>query len=170
MTSKRSEITLARNWIEPNIDKLRRYWQNSYGHDPLRHNPYGTIYRAQSSEPRPTPSKQIFEPFVQHTLVRPQSFQHKLYAHYGHDISCPYFYLWRESPAADGRVDENFSQPILGMDPYFDPNTGQNVELPGGYTQAWSTPLGEYILSDAPNFNPNIGSTQTWTQLEGGKK
>jgi hypothetical protein len=48
---------------------------------------------------------------------------------------------------------------------YYDPNTGQNVELPSGYTQAWSTPLGEYILSDDPNFNPNIGSNQTWTPL-----
>jgi len=49
--------------------------------------------------------------------------------------------------------------------PYDDPITGQNVELPSEYTQAWSTPLGEYILSDDPNFNPNIGSNQTWTPL-----
>lgn len=77
---------------------------------------------------------------------------------------------WQERSAAYDRVAENFSQTIRGVDPYFDPNTGQNVELPGGYTQAWSTPLGEYILSDDPNFNPNIGSTQTWTQLGEGKK
>jgi hypothetical protein len=72
---------------------------------------------------------------------------------------------WEERSAAYDRVSENFSQTIRGVDPYYDPNTGQNVELPGGFTQAWSTPLGEYIVSDDPNFNPNIGSTQTWTPL-----
>jgi DNA-directed RNA polymerase subunit RPC12/RpoP len=73
---------------------------------------------------------------------------------------------WQERSAAYDRVAEQFSQTIRGVDPYYDPNTGQNVELPAGYTQAWSTPLGEYVLSEDPNFNPNIGSTQTWTPLE----
>ena len=72
---------------------------------------------------------------------------------------------WQERTAATDRVSEQFSQTIRGVDPYYDPNTGQNIELPSGYTQAWSTPLGEYILSDDPNFNPNIGSNQTWTPL-----
>jgi hypothetical protein len=72
---------------------------------------------------------------------------------------------WQERSAAEDRISEKFSQTIRGVDPYFDPNTGQNVELPSGYNQAWSTPLGEYILSDDPNFNPNIGSNQNWTPL-----
>jgi DNA-directed RNA polymerase subunit RPC12/RpoP len=72
---------------------------------------------------------------------------------------------WQERSAAYDRISENFSQTIRGVDPYFDPNTGQNIELPSGYTQAWSTPLGEYLLSDDPKFNPNIGSNQNWTPL-----
>jgi len=72
---------------------------------------------------------------------------------------------WQERSAVSDRISENFSQTIRGVDPYYDPNTGRNVELPSGYTQAWSTPLGEYILSDDPNYNPNIGSNQTWTPL-----
>lgn len=72
---------------------------------------------------------------------------------------------WQEHSAAMDRVSEQFSQTIRGVDPYYDPNTGRTVELPSGYTQAWSTPLGEYVLSDDPNFNPNIGSNQTWTPL-----
>ncbi len=72
---------------------------------------------------------------------------------------------WQERSAAQDLMSENFSQNIRGVDPYYDPNTGRNIELPSGYTQAWSTPLGEYILSDDPNFNPNIGSTQSWTPL-----
>lgn len=72
---------------------------------------------------------------------------------------------WQERSASYDRVAETFSQTIREVDPYYDPNTGQNVELPSGFTQAWSTPLGEYLLSDDPNFNPNIGSNQTWTPL-----
>jgi DNA-directed RNA polymerase subunit RPC12/RpoP len=77
---------------------------------------------------------------------------------------------WQERSAAYDRVSEQFSQTIRGVDPYYDPNTGQNVELPSGYTQAWSTPLGEYLLTDDPTFNPNIGSNQTWTPLDPPKK
>jgi DNA-directed RNA polymerase subunit RPC12/RpoP len=72
---------------------------------------------------------------------------------------------WQERSAASDRISEKFSQTIRDVDPYYDPNTGQNVELPSGSTQAWSTSLGEYILSDDPNFNPNIGSNKTWTPL-----
>lgn len=72
---------------------------------------------------------------------------------------------WQERSAASERVSEQFSQTLRDVDPYYDPNSGQNVELPSGYTQAWSTPLGEYLLSDDPNFNPNIGSNQNWTPL-----
>jgi DNA-directed RNA polymerase subunit RPC12/RpoP len=73
---------------------------------------------------------------------------------------------WQQRSASSDRVAEQFSQTIRGVDAYYDPNTGQNVELPSGYTQAWSTPLGEYMLTDDPNFNPNVGSTQTWIPLE----
>lgn len=64
------------------------------------------------------------------------------------------------------RLAEQFSQTIRGVDAYYDPFAGQGVELPGGYRYAWATPLGEYILTDDPNFNPNIGSTQTWERME----
>jgi hypothetical protein len=64
------------------------------------------------------------------------------------------------------RLAEQFSQTIRGVDDYYDPFAGQGIELPGGYRYAWATPLGEYILTDDPNFNPNIGSTQTWERME----
>jgi hypothetical protein len=40
-----------------------------------------------------------------------------------------------------------------------------NVELPTGYNYAWANPLGEYVITDNPNFNPNIGSNETWELL-----
>lgn len=64
------------------------------------------------------------------------------------------------------RVAENFSQHIRGVDQYYSPVEQKPVELPSGYRQAWTNSLGEYILSDQEDFNPNIGSNQTWQKME----
>lgn len=58
------------------------------------------------------------------------------------------------------RLSENFSQYIRGVDEYYDPVQQKRVELPSGYTEGWVNGLGEYILSDNPNYNPNVGSNQ----------
>lgn len=64
------------------------------------------------------------------------------------------------------RLATQFSQTIRGVDEYYDPFEERGVELPGGYNYAWSNTLGEYILTDDPNFNPNIGSNLNWEQME----
>jgi len=64
------------------------------------------------------------------------------------------------------RVAENFSQYIRGVDQYYNPVEQKPVELPSGYRQAWTNSLGEYVLSDQEDFNPNIGSNQTWQKME----
>lgn len=38
--------------------------------------------------------------------------------------------------------------------------------MPGGYDHAWSNALGEYILTNDPNFNPNIGSNLNWEAMK----
>ncbi len=64
------------------------------------------------------------------------------------------------------RLSSQFSQAMRGVDQYHDSHKGYDVELPGGYEHAWSTALGEYILTDDPNFNPNIGSNMDWAPLD----
>lgn len=64
------------------------------------------------------------------------------------------------------RISSGFSQAIRGVDEYHDPYKEYGVELPGGYRHAWANSLGEYILTDDPNFNPNIGSNLTWQEME----
>jgi hypothetical protein len=64
------------------------------------------------------------------------------------------------------RLSDQFSQAIRGVDAYRDPLDGRDLELPGGYRQAWSNGLGEYVLSDDPTFDPNVGSTVSWEPLE----
>ena len=66
---------------------------------------------------------------------------------------------------ASDRMAENFSNYIRGTDTYDNPFLDSHVKLPSGSANAWANALGEYILSDDVNYNPNIGSTQNWRLL-----
>jgi hypothetical protein len=68
--------------------------------------------------------------------------------------------------ASMDRINTQFSQYIRGVDEYKTPSENRPVELPSGYREAWTNPLGEYVLSDDPNFNPNIGSAANWQRME----
>jgi hypothetical protein len=63
------------------------------------------------------------------------------------------------------KVSQNFSDNTLGNERYYDPFEEREVELPSGYNHAWSNNNGEYIMSDNPNFNPNVGSNLHWEPL-----
>jgi hypothetical protein len=63
-------------------------------------------------------------------------------------------------------VSQKFSDNTLGIDRYFDPFEGKEVELPSGYGQAWGNNNGEYIMSDNPDYNPNAGSNMNWEPLK----
>lgn len=45
------------------------------------------------------------------------------------------------------KVAQKFSDNTLGIDRYYDPHEGRDVELPSGYNHAWSNNKGEYIVS-----------------------
>lgn len=64
------------------------------------------------------------------------------------------------------RVSQKFSDNTLGIDRYYDPHEGRDVELPSGYNHAWSNNNGEYIVTDNPNFNPNVGSNLHWEPMQ----
>ena len=64
------------------------------------------------------------------------------------------------------RVAENFSEHIRGVDAYYDPFEQKSVELPSGYQRAWTNNLGEYIVTDQEDFNPNVGSNLHWEMME----
>lgn len=39
------------------------------------------------------------------------------------------------------------------------------VEIPNEFRYVYANSLGEYIVTDNPNFNPNVGSNINWTIL-----
>ena len=68
--------------------------------------------------------------------------------------------------AAYDRMGENYSEAIRSVDSYVDPTSDFSPQLPGGYDQAWSNGLGEYIVSNDHLFDPNLNSTMNWQQME----
>ena len=72
---------------------------------------------------------------------------------------------YNQRQAVQDRIADNFSQAIRGVDAYVTPDN-RSVELPSGYRHAWTNALGEYVISDDANYNPNVGSNQTWTPLK----
>jgi len=63
------------------------------------------------------------------------------------------------------KVSEKFSDNTLGIDRYYDPYEERVVELPSGNNHAWCNNNGEYILTDNPNYNPNVGSNVNWQEM-----
>jgi hypothetical protein len=82
------------------------------------------------------------------------------------EISEQMMQSYEERQKVYDRVSENFSQHIRGVDEYYDPVGERRVELPAGYRQAWTNALGEYIVSESEDFNPNVGSNQNWQKME----
>jgi len=82
------------------------------------------------------------------------------------EISDMVWQSYNNRNAASDRMAEDFSNYINGTDTYFNPVDQNTVELPSGYSDAWVNGLGEYILSDNANYNPNIGSGQNWQRME----
>ncbi len=63
------------------------------------------------------------------------------------------------------KVSENFSDYMRGVDKYYDPFEERHIDLPSGYNHAWCNNLGEYIVTESPSFNPNVGSNLTWKPM-----
>jgi hypothetical protein len=72
---------------------------------------------------------------------------------------------WERRQEVQDRIARNFSDNIRGVERYNDPHSSNEVELPAGYGQAWANNLGEYIVTDSPGYNPNVGSNLHWEPM-----
>ena len=73
---------------------------------------------------------------------------------------------WQRRQAAEDRIHKQWTQSMRGVEEYYNPVEQRPVELPGGYREAWINDHGEYILSDNPNFNPNVQVGGNWQKIE----
>jgi len=90
----------------------------------------------------------------------------RAYAQQGAEIRDDNLKSWYERQEIKDGIMDNVSRTIRGVDAYYDPHKGETVELPGGYGHAWANNLGEYIVTESTDFNPNIGSNLHWEAME----
>lgn len=111
---------------------------------------------------------QVIEYLAQRQIQQIQSIGQlsRIISQTSNEISDMMMHSYNQRQAVDDRLAENFSQYIRGVDKYYNPVEQKSVELPSGYNNVWANSLGEYILSDNPNFNPNIGSNINWQKIE----
>ncbi|MBM3474871.1 MAG: hypothetical protein FJX75_16530 [Armatimonadetes bacterium] len=90
----------------------------------------------------------------------------RAYAQQGSEIRDDNLRSWYQRQEIKDGIMDNVSRTIRGVDAYYDPHKGETVELPGGYGHAWANNLGEYIVTESTDFNPNIGSNLHWEPME----
>jgi hypothetical protein len=73
---------------------------------------------------------------------------------------------YRAQQDSSDRISNSFSERIRGVETYEQPFEGTTVQLPSDYSHAWASARGEYVFSDSPGFNPNVGSTVEWRLLK----
>jgi len=81
------------------------------------------------------------------------------------EISDANFEAWQQNQNVKDQLADDFSNSILGVQSYNNPIDDTTVELPSGYSSAWTNSLGDYILSDSPSYNPNTESNLNWQQM-----
>jgi hypothetical protein len=73
---------------------------------------------------------------------------------------------YRRQAESQDRISQRYSEYIRGVEPYKTPYADRPVWLPSGYDAAWANARGEYILSNQPGFDPNVGDTTEWRRIE----
>ena len=76
----------------------------------------------------------------------------------------------RRRQESQDRTSQNWSQAMRGVQTFRDSRTGETVELSNRHGNAWSNGKNEYLLSDAPGFDPNSVSRENWSRLEAVQK
>lgn len=84
----------------------------------------------------------------------------------GKPISDQLIQRYQNRQAVLDRINQTWAPTIHQVDIYRDPASGQNTELPSGYSAAWVNKSGDYLLSGSVNYDPNSPSNGGWTRLE----
>jgi hypothetical protein len=82
------------------------------------------------------------------------------------EIRRMYSESYRLRSESQDRISQSFSEYVRGVDTYKNPYEGRPVQLPSGYNDAWVNSRGEYLLSNAAGFNPNVGDTTEWRRMD----
>jgi hypothetical protein len=133
---------------------------------------FGALFRTMGSSIRVNPEwlntyAQVVNFLIQNQMqkIRNAGELSRIISQTHREISDDMLRSWEGRQAVYDRLSERFSQNIRSVDEYYDPVSGRAVELPAGYKNAWVNGLGEYVIAENEDFNPNIGSTQNWQRM-----
>ena len=90
----------------------------------------------------------------------------QIYAQTGREIREQNLQDWYARQDVYDRLATDRSRAIRGVDGFYDPHREEVVELPSGYGNAWANNLGEYILTESLDFNPNLHSNLHWEPMK----
>ncbi len=72
---------------------------------------------------------------------------------------------WEKRNKVMDGVYDRFSDYMRGTERYHDPIQDMTVDIPNTYENAWTNGL-DYVVSENPNFNPNLtADTRNWTRM-----
>jgi hypothetical protein len=80
------------------------------------------------------------------------------------EISDTIMSSYKTGQAVADKEISGFDDYIRGVDKYQDNDAP--VDLPSGYAHAWADSNGNYIVTDQHGFDPNVGSTGSWRELQ----
>lgn len=73
---------------------------------------------------------------------------------------------WRERQDSNSRMSRSFSNAMLGVDDYRNPD-GSSVSLPSDYNRVFTDAQGNYMMSNDPHFDPNrLDQRGGWQQMQ----
>ncbi|HTS51467.1 MAG TPA: hypothetical protein VMH05_26145 [Bryobacteraceae bacterium] len=84
----------------------------------------------------------------------------------GKPISDALIQRYRNHQAVMDRINQTWDGAIRQVEIYRNPTSGENSELPSGYSAAWVNKNGDYMVSGSANYDPNSASNGGWTRLE----
>jgi hypothetical protein len=133
----------------------------------------GALFRTMGSSIRVNPQwvntyAQVVNFLIQNQMqkIRSAGELSRIISQTHREISDDMMRSWEERQGVYDRLSERFSQNIRSVDEYYDPVSERSVELPAGYQNAWVNGLGEYVIAEQEDYNPNIGSNQNWQRME----
>jgi hypothetical protein len=63
---------------------------------------------------------------------------------------------YESTQQAQDRMSQAWSEAIGGVETYNDPRTGEQIELPNTYANAWRMIDGTYVIAADATFDPNV--------------
>ena len=82
------------------------------------------------------------------------------------DISNLSMSSWQYKMQSDDRVDRQWGEYMRGVNTWYDPYRGVEVQFPNTYRYGWVNSLGEYVFTDSASYNPNVGDNRSWSRME----